>query len=204
MNDVASGGHRNSVSDDFSFDNGDLNRAFLSFTVAFLLFVIVPLSIYAVVDGTVNQAILSNSINPQDIEEVRILMTSFWTYLSRFVSYSVPLLILSIPIGFYPAGNYAKIPFRVLAALYMIVLVIILTNGGHVAITLFNVISTGQFTINALSSEFIIKPIIYIVSIICITKACLAFAEFSGSRKKYLEHLSEKYTSSGTGQQEEE
>ena len=180
------------IKDDFAFSAGDIGGAFYELAKALLIFMIVPLSLYALISGVANQAIASGTMDPEAIADLNEVMSTLWDYVRRFIRYSIPMLFLAIPVGFYSAGSYAKIPFRILAALYLAVLLIMFTNGGDIFVSLYNVINTEQLIVNSVSVNINIAPIIYMMVIICIAKAFLSFAEFAGSREKYLEDYTEK------------
>ncbi|MFA6803107.1 MAG: hypothetical protein WCR24_01280 [Candidatus Methanomethylophilaceae archaeon] len=186
-------GKRNElVRKDFAFGSGDVGGAFCELTKALLIFMVVPLSIYALISGVADQAIASGTMNPETVSDVEEIVSTLWYYVRKFIRYSIPMLFLAVPIGFYSAGSYAKIPFRIIAALYLAVLLIMFTNGGDILISLYNVINTEQLIVNSVSVNIDIAPIIYMMVIICIAKAFLSFAEFAGSREKYLEDSMKK------------
>lgn len=180
------------IKSDFASSSGDIGGAFYELAKALLIFMIIPLSIYALISGVINQAIASGTMDPETIADINEILSTAWDYVRKFIRYSIPMLFLAIPIGFYPAGNYAKIPFRIVAALYLAVLLIMFTNGGDLLVSLYNVIDTEQLIVDSVSVNINIAPVIYMMIVICIAKAFLSFAEFAGSREKYLEDLTEK------------
>lgn len=176
---------------DFSLRCGSWTGSFLSLSKAIVAYIILPLAFLAIIDGVGAQ--LAAAFAPTDgginfgpiIEELAI-------YLDRYMLYSIPLVIFSIFVGYYPAGNYARIPFKFISSAYLAILLLMFTDGGHLSIVLDGE-SLGMPDLAGIDLNLDIVAVIYILAIISFVKGFLAFTEFSDSRKKYLESLADKF-----------
>ena len=106
--------------------------------------------------------------------------------------YSIPLLFLAGLIGYYPPGNYARIPFKFISSAYLAIMLLLFTNGGHLYVSLGGD-SLASLGIVSMDMTLDIVAIIYLLSIIAFVKGFLAFTEFTDNRKQYLEDLAEKF-----------
>ena len=170
---------------DFSLKCGSLGSAFCSLCVAVVGYILIPLSIISLIDGIGTE--LSSVMTVGGIDFGLILM-EIEPYLDILMMYSIPLVFLSIPIGFYPPGNYARIPFKLISALYLAALLLMFTNGGFLSITI-DAASMGIPGLTTVGLDLQIQAIIYILALISAAKGFLAFAEFSSNRKDYLKDM---------------
>ena len=173
---------------DFSLKCGSWTGSFYSLCKAITGYLLLPLAFIALLTG----------LGPR-LEEIvgagidfGPIVTEFAMYLDRYIVYSVPLIVFAIFIGYYPAGNYARIPFKFIASVYLAVMLLMFTDGGHLSISLGGD-SLSSMGIGGLDMTLDIVGIIYILSIIAFVKGFLAFTEFSDNRKQYLENLAEKF-----------
>ena len=166
---------------DLSTKNGSLSGALISFFVALITFVIAPYAVFLFVTGQLD----GGSIIPSSIGSLSsgggIDADELWVWVERVITYSFPLVILSLFIGFYRAGSYARIPFRVIFALYTGCWLWIASNGGIFTL------EAGGATLG-----LDIRYIIYVMIMISFAMIFVAFSEFSGNRKKYLEAIEKK------------
>lgn len=171
-----------------SFREGDGGRAFLSFAKAALVFIIFPLSMYALLQGLVNT---SDGVEYAELFMNDQMIGLMKETVERAIKYSIPFLIIAIPMGFYARGNAAKIPFRIIWALYTAIWIWVLAQGGLFT-TALNDLSFGTINISSVSIALDLTAFLYITLMICVTKAFLAFSEYGSYRKEYLESLEEK------------
>ena len=173
---------------DFSLRCGSWTSSFLYICRAIVTYIILPLAFISLIEG------LGPRLGEMTGSEIDFgpILTEFAVYLDRYMFYSIPLLLLAGFIGYYPAGNYARIPFKFLAAVYLSIMLLMFTNGGHLNVTL-DGDSLASLGIVKMDFTLSIVGIIYILSIIAFVKGFLAFTEFSDNRKKYLEDLAAKF-----------
>ena len=173
---------------DFSLRCGSWTSSFYYFCKALAGFIILPLAAIAMING----------IGPELSEAVGSgidfgpILVEFGGYLSRYMLYSIPLLFLAIFIGYYPPGNYARIPFKFISAIYLAIMLLLFTNGGHLYVTISGD-SLASMGIVSMDMTLDIVAIIYLLSFIAFIKGFLAFTEFVDNRKNYLENLAEKF-----------
>ena len=173
---------------DFSLKCGSWTGSFYYLCKAITGYLLLPLAFIALLTG----------LGPR-LEEIvgagidfGPIVTEFAMYLDRYMVYSIPLIVFAIFIGYYPAGNYARIPFKFIASVYLAVMLLMFTDGGHLSVSLSGE-SLSSMGIGGLDMTLDIVGIIYILSIIAFVKGFLAFTEFSDNRKQYLEDLAEKF-----------
>ena len=173
---------------DFSLKCGSWTSSFYYICKAVAGFIIIPLAIIALING----------IGPELTEatgsgiDFGPILIEFGGYLDRYIMYSIPLLFLAGLIGYYPPGNYARIPFKFISSTYLAIMLLLFTNGGHLYVSLGGD-SLASLGIVSMDMTLDIVAIIYLLSIIAFVKGFLAFTEFTDNRKQYLEDLAEKF-----------
>jgi hypothetical protein len=168
---------------DLSPKNGTLIGALLSFICVLMAFVIVPYLLFAFVSGGLSVIGEAFGIDASDITE------GIWPWVTDMMKYAIPLLLLSIPVGFYRAGSYARVPFRMLFALYLASWLWIASHGGVFIMTL---PSIEMFGGTSITIGIDVKYLIYIMIMICFVMVLVALSELGGNRKEYLEALEKK------------
>jgi len=168
---------------DFSPKNGWILGAAIHFFVVLMMFVILPYMVYSFAAAALSDA-GATSLGDLDLRNVA------WEWVSNMMKYAIPLVLLAIPIGFYRKGSYARIPFKIIFALYLASWLWISSHGG-----IFSAEVTGLEiggTVSAITLGIDVRYIVYIMIMISVAMAFLAFAEFGGNRKKYFEALEKK------------
>jgi hypothetical protein len=170
---------------DLSPKNGSLVGALISFFITIGVFVVAPYVIFMAASGTISDA--GGSV----FGSSDVLMNGAWEWVTNLMKYAIPFILLSIPIGFYRAGSYARIPFKIIFALYFGSWLWIASHGGIFDMTLSDAAiisgSTSTITLN-----LDIRPVVYVMIMICFAMMFLALSEFGGNRKKYFEALEKK------------
>ncbi|MCL2607064.1 MAG: hypothetical protein FWD92_00690 [Methanomassiliicoccaceae archaeon] len=164
---------------DFSLENGTLLGAMLSLIIAISMFIVLPYTVALYASGGLEQIAIGNA---------GAMEYGMWDTVSDLMKYAVPLILLSIPVGFYRSGSYAKIPFRILFTFYLGAWIWIASQGGIFTVEMGSV-ADG---ISSMTLNLDVRYIVFIVMIICLAMMFLAFAEFGGSREKYLKALEKK------------
>lgn len=174
----------------FALKNGDAGKAFSSFAKSVLVFILIPLSTFALLDGLMGIAASQGGSN-LDPDALAGMADMLRQITERAIKYSMPLLIIAIPMGFYPRGNAAKIPFRLIWAIYMMIWIWVLAEGGQFTTSL-NEISFGSFTVRSIEITLDLTFILYITMMVCIARGFLAFSEYGSYREEYLENLEKR------------
>ena len=159
---------------DFSLRYGSIGRAMLSFVITLAAFVIIPYAVFSIVAEQVTGA---------GLEEI---IDKAWELIINMIKYSAPLVIISIPAGFYRAGSFARVPFKVLYALYFASWLWMASNGGIFSMPISDVGGADAVI------ELNLRPIVYVMIMIAFVKVFIAFSECGGSRKKYLKEIDKK------------
>ncbi len=153
--------------------------------------ILLPLSLFALINGLVAN-MGTELIGEMTPEQMQQILDELWLYVRKLIRYAIPLLIIAIPMGLYRAGSYAKIPFRFLFAIYSVIIIISLTDGGMVDIALDLPIDAGsEFSIENIVITLDITVFIYITMLIGTAGAFLAFTEFASNRKDFMEKKAE-------------
>ena len=176
---------------DFSLKCGSVSGSFLSFCVAIVKYIIIPLALITLIDKVGASILGSFSSGTLDFG---VILQEFTIYIRKFMVYSIPLLFLSIFIGYYPKGNYARIPFEFISAVYLAFILLLFTNGGYLDLHL-DGSSLGIAELESADVTLVVTSFVYILATISIAKGFLAFAEFADCRKKYLKNLAKKLNS---------
>ncbi|MDR2866312.1 MAG: hypothetical protein LBV13_02780 [Methanomassiliicoccaceae archaeon] len=159
---------------DLSPKNGSLSGALISFFIAIGVFVIFPYIIFILTAGYIDD-------NIAVLEDIGPIKGAVWAWVEDIIKYSFPLVILSLFIGFYRAGSYVRIPLKILFALYIGAWLWISSHGG-----------VFGFSAGGMTLGLDITHVVYVMVMISFAMIFVAFAEFSGNRKKYLEAIDKK------------
>jgi len=166
------------IRSDMSLKNGSLSGAMLSFFLSLMMFIAVPYAVFVFASGSLDGGItIFGNVNG--------LADGVWGWVMNMMKYSVPLILLSVPIGFYRAGSYSRVPFRILFALYLGTWLWIASGGG-----IFSFPLTGDASSAVISLD--VRYVAYVIIMISFAMIFLAFSELGGNRKKYLEALDRK------------
>jgi hypothetical protein len=172
--------------DDMRFDlspkNGWLTGAGIYFFIVLLLFVIIPYLVYSFAAGGLSET----SVTFFGVFDLR---NTAWDWVSDLLKYAIPLLLLAIPIGFYRAGSYARIPFKIIFAIYLGSWMWVASHGGIFTST-FETEIAG--TASLITIGFDVRYVVYVTLFICFAMIFVTFAEFAGNRIKYFEALEKK------------
>ena len=158
------------IKTDFSPRYGSLLRAITSFIGSMITFVVIPFVVFNFMAIQMSGAGLNN------------IMDETWLLVQNMIKFSVPMVLLSIPIGFYRPGSYARVPFKVLSAIYLASWLRMVSNNGILLMEM-----SEEITV-----VLDISMITYIVMMIAFAKVFLAFSECGGKRKEYLEKIDKK------------
>lgn len=170
---------------DFRLRRGSPGGAFLSLCIALVKYIMIPLGLLSLLGS------LANGLSSGSGLDFGTVIDQLAVYLDRLMVYAIPLIVLAIPLGFYPKGNYARIPFKLIYGLYLALLLLMFTDGGVLSISLDgSALSAGE--ISGVRVDLRIQAVIYILALISVVKAFMAFAEFGSYRKDYLDSLAEK------------
>ncbi|MCL2143484.1 MAG: hypothetical protein FWH44_04420 [Methanomassiliicoccaceae archaeon] len=173
--------------DDIKFDlspkNGTLGGAAIYFFIVLTVFIIVPYAVYSFVSGSLSGA---GGALFGDAD----LRNGVWDWISNMMKYAIPLVLLAIPIGFYRAGSYVRIPFKIIFAIYLGSWLWVASHGGVFSMTVHDTNIMGA--ISSISVSIDVRYVVYVMMLICFAMVFLAFSEFGGNREKYMKALEKK------------
>lgn len=172
---------------DFSPKCMSFGGAFLSTSVSVTIYMLLPLAGISLITGL--GPVLTEAMG--DSLDFGSILDQLAGYLRSLMLYSIPLVILSVFVGLYEKGSYARIPFKFVYCLYLALVLLLFTKGGELDMVI-DGSSLGE-GIHSITMVLEIKAVIYILAIISALKGFLAFAEFSDNRKKYLENTAKRF-----------
>jgi hypothetical protein len=174
---------------EFALSKGSFGQSFLCVVRTAVGFIIIPLCTFALIEGVMDVAIANGMFSSSMFDDMTDLSQGM---LMRAIKYSLPFLIIAIPMGFYPSGNAAKIPFRLLFAVYMVIWIWVITNGGVIFAEMGTIPIGGGLTMDSIGLRINLTNVLYITLMIALAKGFLAFSEYGSHREKYLEELNKK------------
>ena len=161
--------------------------AFLSLALVLFSFILLPLSLFALLNGVAGN-MGTEGLFDMSPEQIQIILDKIWEYIRRLIRYSIPLLLIAIPLGLYRPGSYARIPFKFLFAIYSVIIIIGFTDGGIIELALSDMpIELGEIPLDDIAITLDITVFIYITILIGTAGAFLAFTEFASNRKDFVE-----------------
>ena len=101
--------------------------AFLSVAITVTIYILLPLAGIAFIAG-VGSSLTEAMEGSVDFNTI---LDQFAVYLRSLMIYSIPLIILSVFVGLYEKGSYARIPFKFAYCLYLAAVMLLFTKGGE-------------------------------------------------------------------------
>ena len=173
---------------DFSPKCMSFGGAFKSLANSITGYILLPLAAISLLGGigpALTAAIPAGSL------DFGMLLDGFTVYLRNLMIYSIPLIFLSVFIGLYEPGSYARIPFKFISSIYLAMVLLMFTKGGCMDVSIDG--SGMGVGMGMITMSLEIQAVIYILAVISVIKGFLAFAEFSDNRKKYLKDMAKKF-----------
>jgi len=174
---------------EFALSKGSYGQAFLCVIRTAISFIIIPLCFFALIVGVTDIAVANGMFDSDMFKDMTAISREM---IGRAIKYSLPFLIIAIPMGFYPSGNAAKIPFRLIFAAYMIIWIWVITGGGVMFTELSSIPIGGGLSMDRIGITINLTNVLYITLMIGLAKGFLAFSEYGSHREKYLEELHKK------------
>ena len=155
---------------------GSKKKAVWSLIKEFLPLLIIPVVLFLLIGWMLAD---SSSNATMDVYQDMVLKAAV---------FSIPLIILAIPLGYYAKGNSARIPFAFFFPVYTGIWVYLFTNGGKFPVNL-PAMDIGPLALSSGEIVLNIGVILYIIIILCFLKGIMAFTEYSANREKFQEKL---------------
>lgn len=185
---------------DLSLKNGSFGKGIVGMLAAALVFLIIPVSVATLGMHVLELAmadISSYSELPLDADALAALQNELIWFRDKVILYSIPIIILAFPKGFYPKGNFGRVPFGILQSVTIALWIWYITNGGILPINVdipLEIVS-GVDATATVSVNLILTGFIYLFMLVAIAKGGYYFVEYGGNRKKYLLAKMEKESS---------
>ena len=173
------------IREDFALGRGSRARSLLSFTWGALVLLVLPLILYYY-SGEIAawMAGMIQGLEQEDFDKILALLRSV---LVVYMLFGLPLLVLRIPIGYYPPGSYSRMIFCLISGVYAIFWVYMFTQGGVLVVDatdLAGAMSSG--TITGLTMTADMSGFIWVVMGLMVLKLVIPVAEFKGARDEYI------------------
>lgn len=182
---------------DFSLKNGSTGNGIIGMLAAAFIFIVIPVSMVTLGMHTIDLVmadIEAGIVNLEiDAEMLQTIQDKLILFRDMAILYAIPIVILAFPKGFYPKGNFGRVPFGVLQSITMALWIWYITNGGIIPIDI-NLpleIATGLNATITISFNLILTGFIYLFMMVALARGAYYFAEYGGNRRKYLEKKDE-------------
>lgn len=183
---------------DFSLKNGSIGKGAVGMLIAILTFIIIPVSMATLGMHTIDLALTDMEAGTVDLmistDMLEVVQEELALFRDKVILYAIPIIILAFPIGFYPKGNFGRVPFGLLQTITLALWVWYITKGGVIPINVdlpLEMIAGIDATMT-ISLNLIITGFVYLFMIVALARGAYYFAEYGGNRRKYLEKQQEK------------
>ncbi|MDR0778652.1 MAG: hypothetical protein LBE48_04370 [Methanomassiliicoccaceae archaeon] len=159
------------MSDKKNKDKGGVKGAAAYFLKTLIALVILPLAVYYAIPS-IFDAVAGGAAGDiaEQVEKLK-------PYIDRIVIFAIPLLIISIPLGYYPRGDKRKAVCRIAYGAAGAVFLWFVTNGGRFDLAMNDVglgnVSASSFTIGLNNTTLILIAIV-----LCLIKGLLGILEY--------------------------
>jgi hypothetical protein len=159
------------MSDKKNKDKGGVKGAVAYFLKTLIVLVILPLAVYycipSIFDAVAGGA--AGDISAQ-VEKLK-------PYIDRILIFAIPLLIISIPLGYYPRGDKRKAVCRMAYAVAGAAFLWFVTDGGKFDLVM-NDVGLGDVSASSFSIGLNNTTIILILIVLCLLKGLLGILEY--------------------------
>jgi hypothetical protein len=166
-------------------ETGGVKGAVKYFLKTLIALVIIPLVIFycipSIFDAVAGGA--AGDISAQ-VEKLK-------PYLDKILMFAIPMLIISIPLGYYPRGHKRKAVCRIAYAVAGAAFLWFVTNGGKFDIVM-NDFGLGNVSVSSFSIGLDNTTIILILIVLCLLKGLLGILEY----RCYRDELNRKRSAS--------
>lgn len=175
---------------DFSLKNGSFGGGLVGMLSAALVFLVIPASLATLGLHIFDLAIADIAAGAEfalDLDTAVALQDQMLQFRDDVILYSIPIIILGFPVGFYPKGNFGRVPFGILQAGTIAMWIWYITRGGVLPVSVDIPVDLGGIDVDAsVSLTLVLTGFIYLFMIVALAKGAYFFAEYGGNRKKYL------------------
>ncbi|UAL07658.1 MAG: hypothetical protein KRP56_07610 [Candidatus Methanogranum gryphiswaldense] len=183
---------------EFSLDKGNRKNGIKGLIGSIVIFVVLPLIALFLIQY-IQDMVLSGISSDVDKDDINALFKIAKDVLILYLIFGIPAIVLRTLGKFYPAGNRARLTFKLLYGFYIAAWLLIITTGGVITVDATSLASSmagesSDYTISGLTMVLDMSGLILIIVLITLFKNIIPLAEYKGARKKYLEKLNNPET----------
>ncbi len=178
---------------EFSFDKGSKKDGIKGLIGSIVIFVVIPVVGFILLNY-LQGMILSGISNDDDKDGVISLFNAMRAVLILYLVFGIPAIVFRTLGKFYPAGNRARLTFKLAYGIYLVIWLLIITAGGVIHVDMSSLASSmagsdSDYAISKLDIVLDISGLMIIIVLIALFKNIVPIAEYKGARKEYLEDL---------------
>jgi hypothetical protein len=180
---------------EFSFDKGSKKDGVKGLITSIVIFIIIPL-VGLIILNYMQGIILSSISNDDDKDGIISLFDAMRAVLILYLIFGIPAIVFRTLGKFYPAGNRARLTFKLAYGVYFVIWLLIITAGGLIQVDMSSLASSmsgndSDYVISSLKITLDITGLMIIIVLVALLKNIVPIAEYKGARKEYLEGLNE-------------
>jgi len=157
---------------------GGAKGAVAYFLKTFIVFIVLPLAFYY------SMPYLFDAVAPGIAGDMKEQVETLWPYIEKLVLCSIPLVVISIPLGYFARGDKRKVPFRIAYGIAAAALVWTVTNGGKFNIAM-NDVGLGAVSVSSFSIALNNTTLIMITMLICVLRGFMGILEYRSYRDEF-------------------
>jgi hypothetical protein len=178
---------------EFSLDKGSRKNGIKGLIGSIILFIVVPVILLYVV-GFVESIAISKTSSDVNEDDIRSLFEVVDNILILSLIFGLPAIAFRTLGKFYPAGNRARLTFRLLYGTYLAVWLLIITSGGVITVNAGGIASSmagdsSDYSISGLTLVIDMSGLMILIVLLALLKNIIPVAEYKGARKGYLEKM---------------
>jgi hypothetical protein len=180
---------------EFSFDKGSKKEGIKGLIGSVVIFVVIPL-VGLILLNYVQGMILSGMSSDDDKDGIISLFNAMRAVLILYLIFGIPAIVFRTLGKFYPAGNRARLTFKLAYGVYFVIWLLIITAGGLIQVDMSSLASSmagsdSDYAISNLKITLDITGLMIILVLVALLKNIVPIAEYKGARKEYLEDLND-------------
>lgn len=180
---------------EFSFDKGSKKEGIKGLIGSVVIFVVIPL-MGLILLNYIQGMILSGMSSDDEKDGIISLFNAMRAVLMLYLIFGIPAIVFRTLGKFYPAGNRARLTFKLAYGVYFVIWLLIITAGGLIQVDMSSLASSmagndSDYVISNLKITLDITGLMIILVLVALLKNIVPIAEYKGARKEYLEGLND-------------
>jgi hypothetical protein len=169
---------------DFRKEIGSKKDAITSF--AFSLIAMVGIPLVLILFSKDIGAWLASFISGMSADDLGSAIKLVNTFANTYLLFGLPILLLSIPIGFYPQGSWSRLTFRLMSGIYAVFWLYMILAGGVFTINATDLAQSMNTGMTELSMTIDIRGFMWVLLALSALRNIVPIAEFYGARDEFL------------------